>query len=426
MRTDFANRSTWAIWAAGLTALAVRLTAALLLDGLKHPHLEEYDNIARNILAGRGHSLYQHGIVYYSYVAPLPSWVSAASYWMTDTLVLAMLLQIAAGSALAAMAAAAAGRLFGRWQASLAAGILVACHPGLVIYSASRSHPLAFDSFFFMLPLLLCVRLAERPSSGRAVLLGITVGIGVLSRATVFIWLPLSVAWLLAVTSQPARRAAVRCAVVATLSTVAVVAPWSIRNSMIHKEFVVLLSTGGEMFWRGNNPNASGTSYVDMTRTVLETLAPADKRELEAQPNEIAQSQWFMSRARTFVRAHPGQFVRLTFRKFFYFWWYAPQTGIRYPGLWFRLYMTYYVLVMAFAAAGAWMAVRAGGRAVMLVVLAGGFMLALSSFQSLYYVEGRHRWGIEAMVVVFSGGGVAALVGLLHRRLLGSSSVGHP
>jgi 4-amino-4-deoxy-L-arabinose transferase-like glycosyltransferase len=330
-----------------------------------------------------------------------------------------MLLQIASGSALAATTAAVAARLFRGWLAPLTAGTLVACHPGLAVYSASRSHPLAFDALFLMLPLLLCARLSERPTLARAVLLGVTIGAGTLSRATVFLWLPLSVAWLLIVMPSSSWRIVVRCAIVATISAAAVIAPWSIRNSILHHEFVPLLSTGGEMFWRGNNPYASGTSYVDTSRTVLEMLSPSDRRELQAQPNELAQSRWFGNRARAFVRTQPAQFVRLTFRKLFFFWWYAPQTGIRYPGVWFHLYMAYYVFVLGLAAVGAWVVARAGGSRWFLALLAGGFMLALSVFQSLYYVEGRHRWGIEAIVIAFSGGGLAALWSAGRRRLAG-------
>ena len=75
------------------------------------------------------------------------------------------------------------------------------------------------------------------------------------------------------------------------------------------------------MFWRGNNPSASGTSFVDATHTVLGTLSPEDARDLARQPNEIAQADWFKTRAWMFVRTHPDQFVGLTLRKLFYFWW---------------------------------------------------------------------------------------------------------
>jgi hypothetical protein len=42
-------------------------------------------------------------------------------------------------------------------------------------------------------------------------------------------------------------------------------------------------------------------------------------------------------------------------------------------------------------------------KAVLLVML----LLALSGLQSLYYVEGRHRWAVEPLLLAISGGGIA-------------------
>lgn len=406
----YADRYIATLWMVGATALAVRIVLAIALDGLWHPHLEEYDVVARNMVAGRGFSLPLHGIVYHSPLAPLPAWISAASYWLTGSLVAAMVLQIVAGVAQALVTSVVARRLFGGLVAPFAAGMLVALHPGLAVYSASRMHALTLDALFFALALLQSFRLAARPTTTRATHLGLVIGLGVLSRATLLVLLPIAVVWLLIVTPRPSRRTAIRNSLVACVCAVAVIAPWTLRNSLLHDRFVFLLTTDGDNFWRGNNPHASGTSYIDSTRTVFSSLSADDIRDLEGQPNELAQNEWFKTRARAFIREHPDAFVRLTLRKFFYFWWYAPTTGILYPRTWFQLYLAYYVVVMVLATVGAWRAVRGGGRGMPLALLMGAFLFVLASIQSLYYVEGRHRWAVEPMILVFSGGGVASLL----------------
>ena len=90
--------------------------------------------------------------------------------------------------------------------------------------------------------------------------------------------------------------------------------------------------------------------------------------------------------------------------------WYAPTTGLLYPQAWFQFYMAYYVLVLFLAAVGISRVARVGGPRMPLTLLIGAFLLVLSSFQSLYYVEGRHRWAVESLILVFSGGGVASLL----------------
>lgn len=395
------------LWAVGGIALVTRLMVAFLLDGMRNPDVQEYDVIARNLIAGRGFTYFNHGIPIYSALAPLPVWLAAASYWLIGSLVGVMTLQVLAGAASAVAAAWMAARLFGGSVAPLAAGILVALHPGLAVYDASRAHALSFDVLFFTLVLLQSFRVGDRPTAGRSAVLGVLVGLGMLSRATVLVFLPLAIVWLLVVKRAPWRRT-LAAALIAGSCAAAVVAPWTIRNSMLHDRFVLLLTTDGDNFWRGNNPHASGTSYVDPTRTVLSTLSDSEVRELEQQPDELAQNAWFKARAWAFIRENPGKFVRLFFTKLYFFWWYAPTTGILYPASWFQAYLAYYSIAVVFAMVGLWRISRASGTARADTILLVTFAIVLSAVQSLYYVEGRHRWAIEPMLLVLSGGGLAA------------------
>lgn len=400
-------------------SLIVRVAAALALDGLWHPEVWEYNAIARNMLDGAGFSYSHHGVVYYSFSPPLFPWISAASYWCFGSIAPVMSLQIAAGVALTVVAVEITRRLFGGWVAPAATGVLVALHPGLVLYCAAKAHPLTFDALFFSLVLLQTLRLHERLTTGRAVGLGLLVGVGALSRATLVVFLPVAAAWLLAVSPRRSRVAAAGLLVVAAVVATAAIAPWTIRNSRLHRRFVFMVTTDAEAFWRGNNALATGHSYVDADRLVVTALPPAELESLRRQPDELAQAEWFSTRARTFVREQPAAFARLTALKFFYFWWFAPQTGVRYPSLWLSLYRAYYFVAVLLALLGLREVVRAGPPSTYTAILMVAFLIALSGLQSLYYVEGRHRWAVEPVLLVLSGGGlaaVAATAGRLWRR----------
>lgn len=404
----------------GALALAMRVMAAIVLDGFRHPHLEEYDVVARNLLAGRGFTYGHHGIIYHSYIAPMHVWVSAASYWLTGSVGSVMGLQIVVGTSQALVTSAVARRVFGGWLAPLGAGILVALHPGLIVYSASRSHSLVFDALFFTLAILFALRLADRQTPMRALQLGLIVGLATLSRVTIVLFLPVSIAWLLMVTPRPSRPAIIRSSLIVCVCAAGVVAPWTIRTSALHEQFVLVRTTGTEMFWRGNNPNASGTSHIAGGRTVFSMLPAEDARDLEQQPDELAQAEWFRDRAVAFILESPGDFVRLTLLKFYYFWWYAPTTGLLYPRAWLQSYMLYYVVTLVLAGAGVSLAARIGKGRMAGALLIGSMLLVLSAFQSLFYVEGRHRWAVEPLILVFSGGGVASL--LARPRTIGAVS----
>jgi 4-amino-4-deoxy-L-arabinose transferase-like glycosyltransferase len=309
------------------------------------------------------------------------------------------------------VSAAIAKRLRPGWIAPLAAGLLIAFHPGLIVYSVSKAHPLAFDALFFSLAMLQAFRLRERTTAWRAIELGVIVGAGALCRATLIIFLPLAALWLIWVLRSQPLKSVFRVVMIAGVCTAAIVIPWTIRCSLMHHRFVFMVTTDAENFWRGNNPNATGVTYAtNQKKTELEMLSPAEFADLESQPNEVAQADWFRARSRAFIREHPGRFLELTALKLFYFWWRAPLTGIEYPQSWFFGYMIYYFVIVFSSLIGFYAIWRVGGTARQHLILIGVFLFALALLQSLYYVEGRHRWAVEPILIAVSGAGVATLL----------------
>jgi 4-amino-4-deoxy-L-arabinose transferase-like glycosyltransferase len=409
--SEGAGRLTRADWLALFAlALVLRLAAGLITGRLLNPELFEYDAMARNWLAGKGLSYTHLGIVYYSFAPPLHPWIAIASYWLTGSIVPLMLLQVAAGSGIVVAAAAIADRLFRSRVAGLAAGALVAVHPGLFVYSIAKAHPLPFDALFFTLVLLQFFRLHEKPTASRAVTLGVIIGLGTLSRSTMLIFAPIGSIWLVLVAPGGQRLAMIRAVAIAAVVSLAVIAPSAIRDSLVHRQPPFMVSPTGENFWKGNNPLATGHSLIDAKRDVVGALSPAERADLESQPNEVAQSEWFMRKAKAFIREQPGAAARLFVMKFYHFWWFAPQTGVLYPSAWRHMYMAYYVVALLLAAVGIARLRASSPSSVPLAVLLGLFLLGLSVLQSVYYVEARHRWGIEPMLLALSGGGVAAVV----------------
>jgi 4-amino-4-deoxy-L-arabinose transferase-like glycosyltransferase len=327
-----------------------------------------------------------------------------------------MLAQMVTGAALAVAVAAISQRIFGGWMAGSIAGILVAIHPGFVLYNSTKAHTLAFDALFFALALWQSIRLAERPTLRRALVFGLIIGVGTLSRGTIILMGPLGGLWLLARSPKESRMMLFRHLVFAGLIAAVIIAPWTIRNSLIHHRFVFLISTESEDFWLGNNPHATGHTLIDAENTVFNTLPIAERLDLYRQPNEMAQADWFSRRSRAFVKADPGEFLRLWAVKFFHFWWYAPQTGTMYPGSWFYLYMIFYSALLILAAVGVVRILQLGPPATHLGWLVGIFLVGLSLLQSVYHVDGRHRWGIEPILMALSGGGAAFLIERLLRK----------
>ena len=80
---------------------------------------------------------------------------------------------------------------------------------------------------------------------------GLTAGIAMLVRPAMLLFLPLAALWLLA-----HRRPALAAVLVAT--SLAAIAPWTVRNVRVYGTFVLIASEGGVTFWTGNHPLARG------------------------------------------------------------------------------------------------------------------------------------------------------------------------
>lgn len=63
-------------------------------------------------------------------------------------------------------------------------------------------------------------------------------------------------------TRNASRLSAARPAIVMTLATCLAIAPWIVRNYLVHGEFVFIKSTFGYAFWQGNNAASFGTDKI--------------------------------------------------------------------------------------------------------------------------------------------------------------------
>ncbi|HEV7665428.1 MAG TPA: hypothetical protein VGQ62_17995, partial [Chloroflexota bacterium] len=104
-----------------------------------------------------------------------------------------------------------------------------------------------------------------------------------------------------------------------------------------------------------------------------------------------------------------------------YFWSLSPQAGLLYPPAWVSAYEIYAITVYAFAIVGALAIVRSGTteeRNLLGMLLTIG--LGLAVVHALAYVEGRHRWGIEPLLLLLTARGVFSVAGALFVPTRGS------
>jgi tetratricopeptide (TPR) repeat protein len=172
--------------------------------------------------------------------------------------------------------------------------------------------------FLTTLTMLLIVR-AERTGRIRLWFLsGIMVGFTAMGRETILLFAAAVVLFLLI--TRRWKKALPICA-----GIVLTIAPVTIRNYIVTKDFVLITSQAGQNFYIGNNPEATATykspSFVrPQPKYERKDFAEWAEKETgkKSRPSEI--SRFYFRESMRFIRQHPGQELRLLGNKLLLIW----------------------------------------------------------------------------------------------------------
>lgn len=422
------SRPRVALWAVFSIALGLRFLAQVAYGFYDTPETWEYDQMARDLLAGRGYTFRFLGTDWQTFGLPaFPVTLAVLhalgggpdAYWLIGISLAVM------SAALSPLSYAIARRLFDERAGLLAAGI-VAVNPALLLFSA-RVHELNLDVLLAAAILVAVLDQARSPGAS-GIRLGVLSGVATLARPTVTVFA--LVAFGLIALQRPRRSL-----VVAGALMLALAAPWTVRNAAVLGTGFVSAPLNCVTLWMGNNPYATGGPLTRDGRSVLDAASDEHRFSL-SEKTEVEQGRVFCAEAFTFLAAQPLWGAGWWAEKFVYFWWFPPHAGIFYPRGWIDAYRVIYALEAGLALLGALLVWGRGWRLGLGFVALQLFMI--SAVQSLGYVEGRHRLVLEPTLAALAGIGLAGLIpplhamwcriaGWLRRRVtVGRQSVGDP
>ena len=394
------------------SAFAARVFTILYLGKHIKPEIYEYDVLALNILNGKGYVYNFLNTEHRAFCYPGYSYLLVFFHRLThDNYFAIEIFQAAVSVAACWILYLIAKKIFNETVA-LTASFLAAFHPALVVYTA-KIHDLSLVVFLITLVFWLIISL-KQDNAARNILIGAVIGAGTLVRPTLVLFLP--VYFFYNWVRSKERKDYLRGCAVVFISAAVVLAPWTARNYKIYKRFIFITTTSAEHFWRGNNAFSSGTALTQDGKPVMEG-APKDFLEKLYRMKEIEQYDCLYGQTMKYIASHPAFFIKMAMKKFYYFWWFSPQTGLLYPGLWTQLYKIYYAVIFTLFASGAYMGLKQAkrpGRAAIASILL--FLLLISAGNSLYYVESRHRWAVEPLMLIFSAYAMAALCGIFTKK----------
>lgn len=312
-------------WLLAILVLSVllRVGVALLMGDrvVELPGIQDqisYHSLALRLLGGYGYSFDAGWYPFTPPNTPTAQWSFAYPAYLAGVYsvfgvhpLAARLIQAAlVGAATCLLVFSLGRRVFGERAGLVAAGIS-AVYTYFVYYSAA----LMTESFFMVVALAaleMAFRLSDKPSAGRAALLGLCLGLAALLRQAILPFIPVLLAWLW---WEGRRRLRWQHYLIPVAVVALLIAPWTLRNYRVYGHFLLLNANAGYAFYSSNNP-ALGTrwSAEHAVAPVPDDLAGLTEAEMD---------RALMRRGVGFVLADPGRYIMLTLNRFgeyFRFW----------------------------------------------------------------------------------------------------------
>jgi len=251
-------------------ALTLRLVPVLLTRdlGIALDDMFQYDALAESMRLGQGYTWY--GGIPTAARAPLyPLFLAIIYSLFGHQFLTARIVQAIVGSFLPVVVYVLGRGMFEERVARIAAWVVVV-YPLFLVYPLA----LATENLFFLLvPLMILCLLRAMDTSRRAyyLLAGVLLGMSILTRSVIAGFVVLILPWLWYYGSS--RTEALKNWIVIVLCVAALTVPWSIRNSMLHGQFVFVESNLGFNLYLGYHPDGTAALYF-YSNNFLGELAP--------------------------------------------------------------------------------------------------------------------------------------------------------
>lgn len=276
-----------------------------------------------------------------------------------------------------------------------------ALYPAFLQYAVHWVWDMALTAFLFAGVLLLALDMRgigsinsqpPRQSARKWLLFGLLWGLIALSNPSLTLFLPVHGIWLL-MKARPFG-AGFRNAVLGALVCLAVLAPWTIRNWRVFHTFVPLRDNLGAELEAADGPGANGFP----TMATLPLIARAPQTMLYKSVGEIRYVRLEGAMAKRYLASHPGSYVLLTLKRFYFFWVSVPHPVNRHPASEYVRELNYCFWSIT-GILGLLLSLKHRAPA------AGIFAWAFALLPVTYYfvtVNARFRHPLEPLIVIFT------------------------
>ncbi len=303
-------------------AAGLRLHAAVTTHEAPRDDALEYDILAQNLSSGRGYVGALGAPT--SFRPPLYPFLLAALYSVFGHSYPAVRLFQACLDTLTVFLLYLIGRRIHSEKAGLLAGLFAAVYPSYVILTKFLFTETLF-TFLLTLSVFLFLKVRGLKSKTAPIFLGLTLGFLALARSTAMLLPAAYILVLLTSISRDKHRRALYFSGLLLLAYSVTLAPWSLRNTVLHGRPVLISLNGGLNFYQAASPKGGK----------IFGLVPSDEnmQKAKAIANEAERDSFLFSKAVEKTFRNPLLGVKLAVMRAGFYWGFFDwevQTGREY------------------------------------------------------------------------------------------------
>lgn len=406
-----------------LIALSMHIMALVHLPiqyGVLKVDAQQYDDLAVNLLSGKGYFTQGTGFLTRSWKPPVYPLFLAGIYSVFGHHYLAVrIIQSIIGALLCVLIFFIGKTIFNRKVGLLSAFILAFYPPYTFNYLCGPTTLFSetFVTFLLALTVLLVAKgLLLEFSPMDYLLTGILMGLLALTRSF-FALFPFILLALVFYKNKYALIFTVKKMLPLLIGFILVILPWIVRNYFVYKAFVPFTTQGGYVLLGGNNPYANGGGLTSFDK--LFTPEEADKL---SKMSEVEKDNFCREYAKTYMLQNYKKLPKLFFKKLLVQWDVFDtiyDSGGRIIG---RKYNIWYGIILMLCLFGIAMAIRSKMNMVSFLII---LLFAYFSIMAIiFHGDPRFRYPAEAFMIIFASFGVFSIRNAIRNKMLAYATIG--
>jgi len=341
--------------------------------------------------------------------APLLSYFIAFFYWIFGPHVFVVRLVQAILGTVICWIMYLIGKELADEKVGLLSAAIMAFHP-IFIYTVSALYPIILFTLLISIIVLLLIKfLSQNKTIIWLALIGLLIGLAMLTRPVIIFFIPFIPLWFLFSKKVSFLRTVRNSALIFLVAGLTIM-PWTLRNYFKYEKLYFITEEGANSFFTTNIPSYD----IDRSKN-QENQAELRNKAAELSPQN--EDKYISKQAFDFIFKSPGEFAKLYFKKFINFWRFYPKTISQNKFTSQKnniISLLFYGFVIPVAFLGMFVSLKQWRKLFVLFAIIFSFNIGYSFFMTSI----RYRLPVEPYIIIFSAMGMLIIFNKIYETLL--------